>query len=1144
MIRDPLYRSIIKSLSGDLDGDTFERCAQDLLRDAYPTLVPMVGGDDAGFDGAIGTPEGPYPLCCTVDKAGPLGNFRKNISTYLKKRPDGPKRALIATPRIMTARKRRNLEDAAAKDYGLQIVNIHDQSDFALWLYRNDKWRKELLGLTGAPPALSALPRRSRSERPPLLGREEDLHWLQIHMGVKDALLVGQPGLGKTYLHQHMALEGAALFAVDNDPERLANAIREQRPQVIVVDDAHEDIDLLQELVRLRLDLRADYAIHANSWPHGKDRVMAVLDLPDESVHELQPLTMPMIRTLIEKLGIVGPDRLLSLLLRQAEGKPGLAAALVNAVERGEYESVWSGQAIARRLLYSKKALGDEKSRIILAVLGLGGDAGLSVEETAAFLQISPLEVRNTVTELAAGGVVEELNTNWPAPAHKLSVRPPVLRGWLARACFYGSAGSLDPSGIIETLRQDTSRCAGLASTLMDARMRGAIIPNKLLFDMVSQAAGRSSNHLWEHLAVVDEKMAAYILDHAPEMVHNAARGLLAFHPDRTLALLLNAAVSEESERKVEAPRRRIKEWIQGDEPGDSVCLNRRRALVISVEEKLKTNEDDKLEHYAWALGAAMHPGIDFHKTTPDDPMTIVMYYGLLKLPQIRSIAQLWPRISSLTLKYNNVPKEIRSIIDNWCYPGRFNRGNNPTPEDCGKFMHTTASKMLADLLPVCNRPALTWARELSRNAGLGVIVNVDRNFHRMFADRDFHDDYETRLKRRQKVFYALAEEYLSQQPKDAMAELAELESEAAEFSEINAWDRNQVYWRIADQAGDVKAWILEAINARLPATLIQTMLDVARKVRHLDSVDIIPALQKNEEYRRLMVGPILSMPNPPADMLEDVLNTLSYKNYNQALVHIIGSEKPPINTMKRLLSHPDQGIRSLSAIAEWKMEPEASVRDDLQEQWQEAILMAGKEDEYDLIKVLNADSELAMKWALAKVNGSSENSSSPYGLWKFKRIFLAIINTFDTEQRWHLLDEVDLGSFSEEIVSALMGSVTELILRWFNKHLNAGDRGRYLALKVLHERRVDDHWRMVAIAALDSGYSPKDIADTVGHHSQSTVGPVSDYYGQYMTVFEELSKHSDNRLHPAAKKGLEWTRANYEKELAEEHRNAVRGHL
>jgi len=84
MNRDPLHQKIVQALAGSLDGNTFERCAQDLLGDAYPNLAPVVGRSDSGIDGAFGTADGAFPLVCTV-REDVIGNFRKNIQTYLSK---------------------------------------------------------------------------------------------------------------------------------------------------------------------------------------------------------------------------------------------------------------------------------------------------------------------------------------------------------------------------------------------------------------------------------------------------------------------------------------------------------------------------------------------------------------------------------------------------------------------------------------------------------------------------------------------------------------------------------------------------------------------------------------------------------------------------------------------------------------------------------------------------------------------------------------------------------------------------------------------------------------------------------------------------------------------------------------------------
>ena len=71
MFRDPLYRQIRRALRELKDGNAFELCACDLLRQVYPSLAPREGGDDAGLDGLIANEDkssmtalSPQPLAC------------------------------------------------------------------------------------------------------------------------------------------------------------------------------------------------------------------------------------------------------------------------------------------------------------------------------------------------------------------------------------------------------------------------------------------------------------------------------------------------------------------------------------------------------------------------------------------------------------------------------------------------------------------------------------------------------------------------------------------------------------------------------------------------------------------------------------------------------------------------------------------------------------------------------------------------------------------------------------------------------------------------------------------------------------------------------------------------------------------------
>ena len=58
---------ILERLGLELDPKVFEDCVADLIRNTYPGTVPVRGGSDHGFDGAVADGEGePYPLIVTT----------------------------------------------------------------------------------------------------------------------------------------------------------------------------------------------------------------------------------------------------------------------------------------------------------------------------------------------------------------------------------------------------------------------------------------------------------------------------------------------------------------------------------------------------------------------------------------------------------------------------------------------------------------------------------------------------------------------------------------------------------------------------------------------------------------------------------------------------------------------------------------------------------------------------------------------------------------------------------------------------------------------------------------------------------------------------------------------------------------------
>ena len=339
MNHDPHYQRIIDGLESLADGNLFERCVTDLLRDEHPTLIPVPGGDDAGMDGAWVDEDGKGFLIATVGQ-DVIGNVTRNLKSH-QKGGGKRRRVLVATTQPLSRRRCDNIEKRVG-EFGCTLAHFpYTQAAIADRLYHNAPWCRELLGINTQVSALSKVPRVVRPLRDlPLIGRDDALVWIQETEG--DRLIVGQPGAGKTYLAQKLVHEGRALFVTSDNPDAIVEAIRDQQPSAVVVEDVHLRQDTLEVLQRFREESGARYDIIADSWPGRADDVRSLLTVDDDHVHELKPLPSELIVELIHATGIAGPYELMHQLVRQSLGYPGRAALLAHSCLSGGITEVWT----------------------------------------------------------------------------------------------------------------------------------------------------------------------------------------------------------------------------------------------------------------------------------------------------------------------------------------------------------------------------------------------------------------------------------------------------------------------------------------------------------------------------------------------------------------------------------------------------------------------------------------------------------------------------------------------------------------------------------------------------------------------------------------------------------------------------------
>lgn len=811
MFRDPLYRQIRRALDELKDGNAFELCACDLLRQVYPSLAPREGGDDAGLDGLIANEDkSSIQLICTTGQ-DVLGNLSGSIEANLKK--GGKSHAcILATSQRLTNSKKRALEERA-KELGRPLIHIYDQAAMAQRLYRDPRWLKELLGLTGEPPPLSLFPITSRPlfDVPPV-GRDDDI--AKITSLADDIVLVGQPGTGKTHLLFTAAKKAKGCFVVDE--ARVADGVRNIQPRFLIVDDAHSRLEFLKRLKHLRQEIHAGFKIVASCWPGQEEAICAALQTSKEKCHVLEGLPPKQIKEVIQSQKIFGPDHLVAEIIHQSQGKPGLAVTLCRMCwESGSTRDVMLGTALASDVKLSLEPLLGKPATTLLACFSVGGDPGMSLEAVARLLSKNALEVRDTVEQLSAAGVLDVSREN------KISVHPFRLRQALVRDTFLKR-----PFIDLTPYLSEAPDYAAATRVLIEAKLMGGILPDEIIRERLRQLANTYEDSAFEEYAHLGRNETEWVLDNYPNKLKAVASAALDACPDKALSLLLDAAAETYDERssqgwqvRTEDVMPEIKRWILSARPNDDAVSERRKLLSVSLEKWFALNKHQSVGLQAAELVLSIKH--EATSTPPGEPMTVTLHFGVVAQNQLSKIAALWPKISPMLRQASpSQGGEIANILHEWVHPNHPGKGRPPEYEQESRGY---ARQMMTDLLEAYDGK-WTFHHHLHNYAEkLGLLdkIKIDPIVEVLFPPRDF-EDWEKEEARR-----AAAADELALQLKDkgpvSVAEILTPIEEQARVANISypSWGRH-VCWRIAEATDNPAEWIQALRECGAPAHLLE----------------------------------------------------------------------------------------------------------------------------------------------------------------------------------------------------------------------------------------------------------------------------------------------------------------------------------
>ncbi|MFO7171942.1 MAG: hypothetical protein DIU70_003105 [Bacillota bacterium] len=1054
MPMDRLYEDIIVNLeTKQLDPATFERIAVRIANSRGLNVLPVPGGQDAGYDGAIlDTEEGrlPGPLVATTQKKA-LSNLRRNLSRHAAMYPDAAKRAFFVTSRRLTPGQRRNLEKEAKK-LGYVLIGIADQEAVAEHLYYDPQSCYELLGFKGVPPALSPLPPRRRPHWDvDLVGRDVAFDRLRNLDG--DLLLIGMPGSGKTSLLSQAAKENLGLFARTIDRDSLAADLRRYQPRAVFVDGLDDQVAAVRTLVSLREESGIQFHIVVTGW-YEDDEIVQLLGLgPNQRVH-LEPLELDELVEVVRRLGLAGPPALIHNIVHQAGGSPGLAATLTMACFSGNVREVVTGEILLRHVRITLKHLpiDAKKAEMALAVISVGGETGMHLRDVAEEIGMHPLELQRLLRDIEAGGIIRP--TDWGT----VSVRPAQLRAVLVASTFFGPY----PIPVVGLLDKAPSRVSALRTLIAAARNRPEPPELRSLLTV-------ANSDVWREYAWLGPEQCRWVLSQHPEHLIAVSEAALHFIPEEVLPLLLAAAKGGEHSTR-DHPLRVISDWCKSARPGSGQAVSRRQMTIQAALRYLENTGD--IHTAVRAIAQVLTP--EYRALDPHPGQGTTVTWGILTPEEIEQLIVIWRNCVSRLRGHKDLPWRV--LLD-------AAREVTPAPPVHGQSLvaeSLAAARKLRDIMAFDifqlaeGHPGVAYeARQLaSQHEGWPAETEQERLYALLFGKGSV-SDYQEHEARTIVQLASIAGEWVNCRPSEVMDILASVTTAARGVSHTGR-DRRRFLAEELSKRVEPLPWLQAAIQSGLDYDVVIPFLRraIATNAPGWERVALTcigtPAEAAAVEGALVAGGPpeLLMAISPLLPKYKSVVYTVcSHQNVSPTAVHT-------------LLTHEDDSVASEAAIWLWHAK-NGNIDEALKPIWRDALLRANYQATW-CGDILATDASLAFAWLKRRIETGDRITLLREDLLEMAA------KPLNEDQRFELLVMTDDTIADYEFVLTLVGGSVEL----FKRLLRAGRQD--LCLMAL-ARPKDEIWAQFVVAAHDHGLSIEDIA-RASNLVSSFWGPESEH--------------------------------------------------
>lgn len=1169
--------------------EEFERSACALLQARYPGLSAVEGGHDFGRDADIYFPfdEGDTRsrgrlLATTGD---PVANLRRGLQRMQEEKVHVDL-VVMACLGPVSASVRAHL-DRLCEDRGLPPPHVYAQGWVVAQLVRNPDWRYRLLGVRGELGALLAQPLEmleyTTPDLPALMGRDADRSALQsvIDRGV-DVVLVGVPGVGKTRLT--CELDRKVAFLQSATPGQVVDALVQMRPAAVVVDDAHTRMDELRVLRQARVQEGLAFSIIATSWPDRTEQVAA--DLPGAEAVTVERLERPEMDAVVRAVGVTG-HRARTVILQQAEGRPGWALALCEVLVSGNTHEVVSGSAhLAYTERFLRRATESATALDALACVAALNDASPeTVHQLAPLVGAPPAELVGMLDRLAHNGLLERTIQGWfLQPA----LRPPLIAQW-----FFTDPARRPWSTLVNAFPE---HALALTSAAIAAARLGALRARQAADEWAQSVSGSftwdaASCALLAEYATLDEHAARFAIARARAILaaDRSPQQIMGFDYDpvgRTVTSLITQvarqwllpeAVSTMLDLAGDDPRPRpqnpdhplrvLADLARMVDPDFGTMISIRERLLDSTLTWLTAEpEPGRWVTAAELLAAIFSPEVSGNWPEPGRPRTVTLSRGYESVANLERLVELWTLVDQALAADRQAsnptcpPEAVALLVDLagdwWRLGAGVGFGTDDVSNDQQQAGRVGARRILESLRPAVQPVsglALRAQRLLDHSHPVDpsddppAPFDLDPDLLDLVGGHHRYDgDIDAELRDQDQRVTAVARRLADLGPAEGTARLAELIRQARLSGNETGGHAEWVAIRMRPHMADPVAWYRAAHDLHVPPLLHAALAQIVDNDPTALPAETVTTHLHDPALRPAIISAVLARTELDA-LSRQVIADLNTPDV--PLLYWLMGLNEPSKVLHHLLRHPIPAIAGATALSfsigqrlygpplpdSWRPDWATAVRNmrvnelDQNTRWRAERLLR---------HIATHDQDLFEQWFMHRLDDMSTQSFvslvEPYGC----EHHLSALPQPHRERLARQYTRISIGKprAGQSLLTYLIGADRDLAERLLSEQTITTD---HLRDTILGQRNAV--LEQLGPLLLERGIDPEDIAAIAGVPTGFHQGPESTMHVQTFEYFASLADRVP-ALQPVAQAGCAQQAERRQKAEALERQERVRG--